>query len=204
MKSLLRKLNWRLIVVHFLAIWLCMDAFRIFANLYDYRFLHILHYTFVTLHSSPKAMQNLHLKYPDTQFGARLAENMFRMALLQLVGLIGAFLISLAVTLKMRWFGLNSVLAFIAGVALFIGKRVIYGKITPIYYISYIQYIFPNKLNSIWGFGTTALIALILAILLLFSPFTIRFIEKGAYRPMSTDPVHLATDEASDDSDSTH
>jgi len=187
MKTLFRKLNWRLILIHFLAIWLFMDAFRIFANLYDYRFLHIPHYTFVTLNSSPKAMQNLRRAYPDTQFGTRLAQNMLRMALLQLVGLIGGFLISLAVTLKMRWFALNSVLAFLAGLIIFAGKRVIYGKVTPIYYISYIQYLFPNKLNSIWGYAATAAIALIIGILLLFFPFIFKFIEKGAYRPIVID-----------------
>jgi len=186
MKALLRKLNWRLILIHFLAIWLFMGAFRLFASLYDYNFLH-------TLKASSKALNDLHLLYPNTNLGERLAENLMRMTLMQFVGLLGAFLISLGIALKMRWFWLNSIIVFTAGSAVFILKKAVYGELSPIYYISYIQYIFPKKSNPIWEYGATALITLILAILLLFSPLVIRFINKCAYRPFV--PDHLVSKE---------
>ena len=156
MKTLLRKLNWRLILIHFLALWLFMDAFRLFASLYDYNFLHALKHAFSTLKGSSKALNDLRLLYPNTNLAERLADDLKRMTLMQFVGLLGAFLISLRVTLKMRWFWLNSVFAFFAGFLIFKYYRSIPGKYDLIHYIDYIQYIFPKKINPTELSGQTS------------------------------------------------
>jgi len=175
MKTLLRKLSWRLIVIHFLAIWLFMDAFRAFAILYDYNFLRVIEKAY-TIHWTLKEITPIAHIYPD--LGIRLEGDDMRLHLLTVIGLFGAFLLSLAITLKMKWFWLNSVIAFIAAFLILKYYRSIPGKYDLIHYIGYIKYIFPDKLNSIWEFGATAAIALILGILLLFSPIIIRFIDK--------------------------
>jgi hypothetical protein len=100
-----------------------MDDFRGFAGLYDYKFANALRHSFLTLQASPNALKTLRSFYPNTNLGGRITEDVMRMTLMQFVGLLGAFLISLAVTLKMRWFWLNSVIAFIAGLIIFILKR---------------------------------------------------------------------------------
>ena len=125
MKTLLRKLNWRLILIHFLAIWLIMDAFRHIASLYDYNFFVSISKSNPT-HWTLKEIRPLANIYPDLDI--RIAGNALRIQLLAFIGLLGAFLFSLAITLKMKWFWLNSVIAFIAAFLIFRFHRTIPAK----------------------------------------------------------------------------
>jgi hypothetical protein len=202
MKTLLRRINWRLILIHFIAIWLFMEAFRLFASLYDYKFIHALRYAASNSHHIYEGFNKLNQLYPNTNLAVRLAEDVVRLTLMQFWGLIGAFLVSLSITLKMRWFWLNSVIAFAAGLVIFLLRKTVSGKFNLIYYISYVEYIFPKSLKLNWQNGATVFIALVIAIILLFSPFMIKLIEKGIYRQIIVHSTFSESDETQNRSES--
>jgi len=181
-KKTLLKLNWRLILIHFLAIWFFSVSFRSLAYLYDYKFLHLLQKSILGSHWNSKTMMHA---YPHV--GVRISIDALRISLLAFVGLLAAFLLSLGITLKMRWFWLNSVLALLGGFVLLRYYRSIPGIFEPTYYVGYIKYIFPHNVDFIWKFGITGMIVLLLGFLLLFSKYSISFIDKGAYKKPKPD-----------------
>jgi hypothetical protein len=165
-KNFLLKLNWRLILIHFLASYLFILAFREFAYaLHDYHYLHKSLYNYVH-----------HNKYPSDV--SRFMDDINFIAYAGAIGVLPGFMISLGIAIKKHWFWLNSVLVFIATLALVRFAP----KIRLGYYLSYIYF---DRLTSQAEGIINGIIMLSLAFALLFSKYTIKFIDKGVYKTSS-------------------
>lgn len=92
----LSKINLRLILVHFAACWLFIYAFQTLVYLHDRDFL-----LQITYHR------------PKTFDSARLSVDLLWIGLSSFAGLITAFAISLAVSLKRKWAWENSVIILV-------------------------------------------------------------------------------------------
>jgi hypothetical protein len=100
-----KKLNIRLIVVHFLALYFISVSFREFGYLSDLRLFHFITTTHLTTFSSQMKAENISsaelMRYTDIRYTAWL------------LGLIISFVISMTICLRKKWFWGNSILALI-------------------------------------------------------------------------------------------
>ncbi len=109
LSNFISRLNWRLIVTHFIACWLFIYSFEQFSYLHDIEF-----WTTILTHSRSW------LENPrNWNFGAgRLSLNLLWLGLSGFVGFLIAFAISLTITIKKDWFWVNSLIVFLVGCVL--------------------------------------------------------------------------------------
>lgn len=162
MKTLLQKLNWRLILIHFLAFVLFAIAFKELTYLHDYKYMQTV----------LDAMQN---KKCCMSFDAdRLAWYNTLPALLELGGLLIAFIASLGIDLYKKYPSLNSILSFFIA---FFSLRYV-NELPVSFYITY-PFHFAPAMVAIFCAGC---ILLLLGIFLLFSDYVSRFIDDRKLR----------------------
>lgn len=171
MKSLLNKINFRLIVVHFIACWLFIHAFQIFSYLSDIEILEVSH------EGSAKELDNL-LKVNQQTNIARISYYIIYYMLAPLVGLLAAFFISIIMSVKKNWFWPNSLLAPTAAYLL------IYFDSSGWSFIKKMLF-FQVRITSevVFTYILNGSVLLLLGLFLLFSKKAILFIEKGKNNP---------------------
>ncbi|MGZ3872387.1 MAG: hypothetical protein ACXVJD_05695 [Mucilaginibacter sp.] len=100
MKTFLLKFNLRLLIIHFVAFWFFIYAFRTLSFLHDFGFL-------VTAPIEVRLNETERLNF-DREIAAQAS----------LLGLVIAYIISWLISLKRDWFWLNSLAVFILMYAL--------------------------------------------------------------------------------------
>ena len=99
------KLNWRQLLLHFIAFWFFIHAFETFSFLYDTRLVDIVR------HSNN---QDLNQKLADENISAgELTYFVVWKNISGFIGLLVAFIVSLLISIKKHWFWLNSLIVLI-------------------------------------------------------------------------------------------
>jgi hypothetical protein len=104
-QTFISKLNWRLVLLHFVAFWFFIHAFQILSYLYDIKLVD-------TVRQSNG--QDTIKKLRDT--GTEDVDLVYFFLWTSVSGFIGlfvAFVISLIISFKRHWFWLNTLIAFI-------------------------------------------------------------------------------------------
>lgn len=101
--SIIKGVNWRQIVIHFVAIWLFSLAFEAFSYLLDTEFL-----------SQLILAKQKHIKVKtllEGQSGEKFTNIFYHSAIGYFSGLMLGLIISIIISIRRRWFWLNSLLA---------------------------------------------------------------------------------------------
>ncbi len=162
LSNFLSKLNWRLILIHFVATWFIFHALWQLGYLYDYDFLEdIMHHNF-------KSISN----HEGPTVGERLSTLLLRAILIGLVGVLISFAISLLLSAKYKWYWVNSSIVFFIAFITCCFHR---------FYWSHIRFIFqaPGSLFKLdWAnILANGLVMLTIGLLLFFNKRLIRFIN---------------------------
>ncbi|WP_426668741.1 hypothetical protein ACPPVU_21215 [Mucilaginibacter sp. McL0603] len=169
LSNFLSKLNWRLMVIHFIACWFFIYAFQQLAFLHDIELS--------KAYMSTKSTDNSKMLAIIKRFGYnRIYIETLWINLGGPVGFFTGFVISLLISLKNKWYWLNSVIVF---VVIFLLMR--YGLLGW----HYLKQIFlsPGDLfKSITAyFLTNGLIMMAIGLCLFFMRWSIRFINGNRY-----------------------
>lgn len=157
--NIILKLNWRQIVIHFIATWFFIRSFFMLARLHDLKDYEVLTKEW-QMHSYSHA---------------RLLSVWIWLFISSYVGLIVAFSISLSISNKKKWFWMNSVIILVSNYLLtkfnFDGWN-------------YVKFIFlaPGEffhIHTVTYYLATGLPMLAVGIILFFSKYTNHFIENG-------------------------
>jgi hypothetical protein len=175
LSNFLSKLNWRLILVHFIACWFFYHALWQLGFLYDYDFFElIVHHKYKDIDALSK-YSNDHMT-----IGYRLARISINAALIGLIGLLIGFVVSLFLSLKNRWYWVNSLIVLLITFTVCLFNR---------FYWHHIKVIFqaPGRIfQSDWAFIlTNGLIILAIGICLFFLKRIIRFIDGKKLNPVA-------------------
>jgi hypothetical protein len=158
------KLNGRLIVVHLIGCWFFIYSFFILSYLHDREFLlSFLNYT----EYGTRLPQNWHFD------ASKLTIFLLWNGSSKAIGLLTAFLISITIVIKKRWYWVNSLIVF--SVAILLLRYNLFGW-------DYLKYIFltPGSLfkeYSIGYFLTNGLVMFAIGLLLLFLKPVQQFIK---------------------------
>ena len=109
------RLNWRQIVIHFIASWFFIQAFEILSYLYDIKLVDIIRNTDEKSLSDVLDKEEIDHWY----FADYLSIYPFLSGLL---GLSIAFLISLIISIKRHWFWFNPLLVLLLSVVIFMSN----------------------------------------------------------------------------------
>ena len=105
LKKFISRLNWRQIVIHFVASYFFIYAFKTLAYLYDTKLLDV-----IRLSNQGHKIQGI----DTTNYSTSDFIDFIRIPLYTaMVGLLIAFLISLFISIKRQWFWVNSLIAFL-------------------------------------------------------------------------------------------
>jgi len=163
MRTLLRKLNWRLMLVHFFAFCIFIYAFR------EFMFLHDLKYIF------DFANAYVHKKNLSGFSYTRFSNDQKWIGAGGLIGLLVGFAISLTVCIRSKWFWLNPLLIFL--LTFFLHRFIIQFELG--YYISHLFFHLPAWIRL----GGTGCIILFTGCYLFFSIHINGFIKNGKFVP---------------------
>ena len=150
------RLNWRLILIHVIATWFFIQSFFILSFLHDV-----------------KGIEVFTDKWQTESFDETRYKNvMYWMYTSPYVGLLVAFIISLSISIKRKWWWLNSLLVFILSYML---KRL---DLDGWHYLKII-FLTPGQFfnhHSAWYYLANGLPMLMLGFVLFYSKWTNRFI----------------------------
>jgi len=156
------RLNWRHILIHFIAFWFFRHAFMILSYLQNIALVDIM----------------LHSNYKDTirtnSTNAELINFMLWTGAASTIGLLVGFLIAILISIKRRWFWLNSLIAFLA---IFLLTRFGLSGWSILKQV----FLTPGQItdNTTIEFLINGVILLSIGIFILFFKPLIRFIETG-------------------------
>ena len=105
LNNFISKLNWRQVVIHAIVFWFFMYAFYTLSHLYNTKYIEIIRYS--TEQDAIKTFTD-----NGTMVDAMIFFSIWT-SIAGFVGLLIAFFISLAVSIKRHWFWVNSLIAFI-------------------------------------------------------------------------------------------
>ncbi|WP_426668824.1 hypothetical protein ACPPVU_21655 [Mucilaginibacter sp. McL0603] len=165
LSNILSKLNWRLMVIHFIACWFFIYAFQQLSVLHDPEFF--------------KEVRNIR----SSAVQRRIFYNAIWFSFSADAGLLTGFIISLVLSIKHKWYWLNSVIAFVL-IALL--------KWFDLLGWDYLKHIFLKlgllfKSNAEY-FLANGLVMLVIGLCLFFMRWSIRFIN-GDKQSLSTSSI---------------
>ena len=157
MSNLFSKLNARLLVIHFVALWFIIYGFQTLAFLYDFNFMF--------------------LSSQESRFGdlGRMHTDIKVITLISFLGAIIGYIISWRTSVNRNWFWLNSVIVFVVIYVLELYNRLGFHVLQKLV-------MFPGTifgLNTRTYYVSNGLIMLAIGSFLLFSGRIKRFIDKG-------------------------
>lgn len=162
-QKIISKLNWRQIVIHFVAFWFLIYAFQTFSYLF-----------FTNLIDNIRQNNGEFSKnYFDSDSNT---ENVTYFLIWTtysgFIGILTAFIISIVMTLKRNWFWINSLIVFILTFILHRFDLLGWTFIKPVFY--YIGQLLNDTTKEFWVNG---IILLIIGLSIFFSNVSIKFIE---------------------------
>lgn len=110
LSNFLSKLNWRLMMVHFMACWFIYHAFWQLGYLYDYNYMEKVTHQIIF-----KGHQMNVNNYQGLD-GHRMAMISVNAAMISLAALLMSFLISLLLSIRHKWYWLNSIIVLVIAV----------------------------------------------------------------------------------------
>ena len=162
MKEILKRLNWKLILVHFIATWLFIHSFYILSYLHDIEFTEFI-------------MKN-RSQVPDFDeipFDTKRMSDFFMITgVSKFISLLVAFIISLSISIYRKWFWLNSVLVLLITYTLFRLDFLLWDYLKVIF-----RFIGGFMPNVILDFLVDGLVMLFLGLLIFFSKKINQIIE---------------------------
>ena len=181
LSNFLSKLNWRLMVIHLIAYWFFIHSFLMFSYLHDNKFLMILLNHSKSWFNNPKGW-----RFDVSSFSI----DMLWINLSKPIGLLTGFLISLAITIKKRWYWVNSLIVFL--VAALLLRFHLFGW----HYLSYV-FLAPGsvfKEYSIGYFLVNGLVMLTIGLMLFFLKWPTQFITHSVVAKKQDKAVEQRTD----------
>ncbi|MFL9484946.1 hypothetical protein ACI6Q2_19330 [Chitinophagaceae bacterium LWZ2-11] len=160
------KLNTRQILVHFIAFWFFIHAFQAFSYLYNTKLLEA--YNHSNEKDTFKILKQAHVT-PDevVQFALVVSVSGF-------IGLLVAVIISLTISIKRRWFWLNTSITFIITYALYK-----FGLLASTFLNQFFWYFEQGLNNTAIKFLLNGIILLIIGLLIFFLKPSNKFIEQN-------------------------
>jgi hypothetical protein len=166
LQKFISRLNWRQIVIHFVASYFFVYAFTILAYLYDTKLVD--HFRFSNYENPIQKIDNTNYSSSD------VAHFIMIPLYSAMVGLLIAFLISLFISIKRQWFWFNSAIAFL--LTYFLHRFDYLGW-------DYLKKIFlaPGRLfnNTFIEFLLNGTLMLTIGLLLFFLRQSMKFIDKN-------------------------
>ena len=105
-KTIISRLSWRQVLIHFVAIWLFSLSFQAFSYLHDTKLLGELIFA---------KQNNIDVKtIMEGKSGEELTDIIYYSTIGSIAGLLVGFTISLIISIKRKWPWLNSVLALLS------------------------------------------------------------------------------------------
>jgi hypothetical protein len=104
-QTFISRLNWRQVLLHFVAFWFFIHAFQILSYLYDTKLLD-------TVRQSNGQVTTKILVDSGTN-ATGITYFLLWTSVSRLIGLLVAFIISLIISFKRHWFWINALIAFI-------------------------------------------------------------------------------------------
>jgi len=174
MRVLTKGLNWRQILIHFLAIWLIMYSFKLSSY-----FINIRIFKMIIPGNKPDLIQGF---LAGTVSWEEIKTYIYLTSSFWFYGLLLGLLISLIVSIKRRWFWVNTIISscgvyFIYRMPeVFFNYRMSFDKK---YSAGWHTTIYPNYITpSIFWYTTVAVLCLAAALFLFFSKRINKFIDK--------------------------
>jgi hypothetical protein len=171
LSDFISKLNWRLMIVHILACWFFFHALWQLGFLYDYNYLEE-----IRRHINEHNYRDFN-NYRGLD-ARRIAMIPFNAALIGLGGLLAGFVLSLLLSLKHKWFWVNSVIILLITFILFCLDRFYFDYLRPVFR-------FPGRLfKPDWAYIlANGLIMLAIGLLLFLLKRVIKFIDGKKVHP---------------------
>ena len=166
MRALIKRLNWRQILIHFSAIWLFIHSFQLSSYLID---LHL--FKMIIPGNKPDLMQALK---DQTVSWDEVKTYIFLVSSFWFYGLLLGFLISLITSIKRHWFWLNAIIPSCG--AYFIYRMPFHGKYPAGWHTTNYSYDIPT---SIFWYATVAILCLAIGLWMFFSRRMNRFIAES-------------------------
>ena len=110
-QNFISRLNWRQVLIHFVAFWFFIYAFQTLSHLYDIKLIDTVRQS--NQHDTIKNLSDRGTTTSD------LTYFLFWTGISGFIGLLVAFIISLTLSIKRRWFWVNSLITFIVIYALY-------------------------------------------------------------------------------------
>jgi len=174
LSNFLSKLNWRLILVHFIACWFIFKAFDYFGICYDYHFMK----DFYNHHHFSKHMTDNEFRSINVNDWKRILNDGMIINIVPVASLLITLILSLTISIRKKWFWVNAVFVFFVAFSLLILWRVFKIEITPWTLLGYIfrapGYFFKG---TIWYFIINGSVLLAIGLALFFWKKIIRFID---------------------------
>jgi hypothetical protein len=103
--NFISKLNWRQILLHFIAFWFFIHAFETFSYLTDTKLVEFFRHSNQPITSAALEENSLS--------ASNMFELIFKSTVANLIGLLVAFIISLVISIRQHWFWVNSLIALL-------------------------------------------------------------------------------------------
>lgn len=162
MKKILKRLNWKLILFHFIATWLFIHSFYILSYLHDIEFTEFI-----------MKNRNEIPVFDEIPFDTKRMGNFFMITgVSKFIGLLIAFIISLSISIYRKWFWLNSVLVLLITYTLFRLDFLLWDYLKVIF-----RFIGGFMPNVILDFLVDGLVMLFLGLLIFFQKKINQIIE---------------------------
>ena len=166
LQNFISRLNWRQILVHFVAFWFFIHAFQTLSYLYDTKLIDSVR------HSNGKIRDTTFvdsgIEAPD------LSYFLFWTSVSGFIGLVVAFIISLTISIRRHWFWVNALLPFIATYFLYRFQLLGWNYLKQFFW-----YIGQKFSNSTLEFLFNGIILLIIGLLVFFLNRSNQFIENN-------------------------
>ncbi len=174
LSNFISKLNWRLMVVHFVAYWFLFEAFEYFAICYDYRFI----YDFSNQHHFSRHITNDDFRRMNVNDWKRILNDNMIINLMPLISFLITFGLSLFISIRKKWYWVNPVFIFLFVLSLKVLWVRLKIEITP---WTFLRFVFraPGYLfkGSVWHFIINGTVMLIIALSLFFWKRVNKFID---------------------------
>jgi hypothetical protein len=158
------KLNWRQILLHFAAFWFFIHAFQTLSYLYDVKLIDSVRQS--------KEQDPIEILRASGTSIATLTNFVLWTNVSGFVGLLVAFIISLAISFKRHWFWINALIAFILSYLLYR-----FDLLGWTYLRSFFWYLGREFNNSMVEFMLNGIILLAIGLLIFFLRAPNQFIE---------------------------
>ncbi len=106
LQTFIAKLNWRLVLIHFIATWLIVHSFPLLAKLYD---IELYENLWIIIGDDKEKIKGLF----NNDVYLRSFQYFYLTEATWIIGLLTSLIISLVIAKKKKWFWVNSLIVFV-------------------------------------------------------------------------------------------